>query len=241
MNKRSKLKLIVGVIFVIIIVAALFVYLDFSMSRKVARETYLAADSFTVGLDYSGIIEEQYIQEGDKIENGDELFKIRSSTLSQARDNDDFDTDSLLYTLDDDGTILVTSAADGQVQEINYSEGAFVPANSTVATINTQKSLYVIATYALSSPDYGQLTKQNKIDVYFPDGTKQEGEIFDIALETSEEEVLTIVKARVDETKVNTEVFTVGTPLESTLYLDTDTWYEKITNFIKELFQPRET
>lgn len=240
MSIMSRLKLIMGVIVVLMLATGLFLYLDFSMSKKVARETYLQADSFTVGLDYSGIVERQFVDDGDIIKTGDQLFEVRSSTLQQAIEDDEIAEASLLYATTGDGTIMVTSAADGKVQKVDYRTGAFVPANSTIATVNNENALYAQASFALTSPDYARLSKQSKLEVVMPDNTMIEAQIYDITLDKSENgsEVLTTVRARIDAKKVNTEVFSIGTPLRSTLYLDTETWYSRLVEAGKKLFEP---
>lgn len=240
MKFLSKLKLIVGVLLVLLVAAGLFLYLDFSMSRKTAQETYLQADSFTVGVDYSGIVEKQFVDDGDVIKSGDRLFEVRSSTLEKAIEDNDVARGSLLYSTTESGTVDITSAADGKVQKVDYRAGSFVPANNTMATINNENALYAQASFLLTSPDYARLSKQSKLEVVLPDSTKIDARIYDITLDKSDDgkEVLTTIRAKIDPKKVNTEVFAVGTPLESTLYLDTETWYSRIVEYAKKLFEP---
>lgn len=238
MNKKTKLKFIGGILFVVALCAALFVYLDYSMSRVDSIDAQLDSDTYTVGIDYSGIIEKQYIDEGSYIKSGDPLFELRSPTLSDAIKGNEIAKSSLLYTVTDEGLVLISAAAPGQVQTLSFKEGAFVPANSQIAVINIEDKLYISATYKLSSPDYARLSKNSKVSVTFPDNKKVEGTVYDITLATANKEVLTTVRARFNNDDINTTAFSVGTPVKTVLRFDFDTWYNKLVSGVQSLIRP---
>lgn len=238
MNFTSRIKFFIGIISVIVIAMGLFVYLDYSMSRVHSTDAQLSSDTYTVGIDYSGIVEKQYVDEGAYIKTNDPLFEVRSSTLADAIRNNEVAKSSLLYSVTDEGRVLISAAANGQIQTIKYRAGAFVPANSELAVVNTENGMYVNATYKLSSPDYARLNNKSKIAVTFPDNKKLEGSVYDISLETIDKEVFTTVRARINQDDVNRVAFTVGTPVETTLFLDTKTWYSQISHGIQSLFNP---
>ncbi len=239
MKFTTRLKFLGGIIAVIVIAAGLFVYLDYSMSRLPSVEAQLQSDTYTVGVDYSGIIEKQYVDDGAHIKKDDPLFEIHSSTLAEAIRNNEVAKSSLLYTVNDDGNVLVSAAANGQVQTIKYREGAFVPANSEIAIVNIENGLYVSATYKLSSPDYARLNNKSKLEVTLPDNKTLEGTIYGVSLATVDKEVLTTVRAHINQGDINKAAFSVGTPVEATLYLDTKTWFSRISNSVQSLFQPK--
>lgn len=238
MKKSSKFRFIAGIIAVILVFASLFVYLNYSMSRVDSTIALLRSDTYTVGIDYSGIIEKQFIDEGAYVKTGDPLFELRSPTLSDAIRNNVVAKSSLLYSLTSTGLANITAAAPGQVQSIAYRQGAFVPANSQIAIINIENKLYVEATYKLSSPDYSRLNTNSKLTIVFPDNNRIEGSVYDFKLATVNSEVLTTVRARFNQSAINTTTFTVGTPLKTTLFLDSDTWYNTIKKQIQLLIQP---
>ncbi len=238
MKPLIRLKFFAGIVTVIAICAGLFVYLDFSMSRVSSLTAQLQSEYYTVGVDYSGIVEDQYVDEGAYIKTGDPLFEIRSSTLTDAIKNNEIAKSSLLYSVSEKGTVQVAAAANGRIQTINYRKGAFVPANSEIAIVNSENALYVSATYKLSSPDYARISNKSKLSVTLPDNKRIEGSVYDISLKTVDDEVLTTVKAKVDQDAINRAAFSVGTPVESVLYLDTDTWYNRISTAIANLFKP---
>lgn len=239
MNLLTRLRFLTGVIIVLLICGGLFVYLDYSMSRAESRSAQLNADTFAVGVGYSGIIEKQYISEGDQVKKGDPLFELRSPTLADAIKNDEVSKSQLLYKLTDNGNILLTAAADGKVQTIEYRAGAFVPANDQIAIVAIDRSLYVNATYKLSPPDYAQVSRTSKVDVTLPDGKKLSGTVYDISLTKKDDEVETTIRARLPQEDINNMTFGIGTPVDATLHLTSDTWYSKIVTNITNLFQPK--
>lgn len=207
------------------------------MSRVVSTDARLQSATFTVGVGYSGIIERQLVEEGDQIKAGDVLFELRSPTLSEALRNNEISQSSLLYDMTDDGKIKLSAAANGTVHKINYREGAFVPANSEIAVINAENALYVSAVFKLSPPDYAKVRNGNTVIVRLPDNTRVSGPAYGITLESAsgQDRIYTTVKIRVDQTAIN-PLFTVGTPVEATLYLDTQTWYNRITSAVRSIF-----
>lgn len=239
MKFTTRLKFLGGIIAVILASAGLFVYLDYSMSRLPSVEAHLQSDTYTVGVDYSGIIEKQHVDNGAHIKKGDPLFEIHSPTLAEAIRNNEVAKSSLLYTVEDSGKILISAAANGQVQTVKYRQGAFVPANSEIAVINVENGLYVSAAYKLSSPDYARLNNNSKLAVTLPDNKTFEGTVYDVSLATVDKEVLTTVRAHINQDDINKAVFSAGTPIETTLYLDTTTWFSRISNFVQSLFQPK--
>lgn len=237
MKFTVRLKFIVGILFVIALCGALFIYLEYSMARIHSVSARLDSDSYTVGIDYSSIVEKQYVEENAYVKKGDPLFEVRSSSLSDAVRSNQVAASSLLYSISPGGAVTITATADGRVQSISQRVGTFVPANSELAKITLKDGLYISAKYKLSSPDYARIGMGTLVAITLPDGVKVEGKVYDISLNTSDKEVYTTVKARVDQTKIN-PVFSVGTPVETVLYLNNDTLYTSLVRYVQKLFQP---
>ena len=235
MKVKTRLKFILGIISVLALGGALFVYLEYSMSKIVSVEAQLQSDTFTVGVGYSGIVEEQFVDEGDYIKADDPLFELRSPTLAEAIKNDEVAKSSLLYSTTDDGKVLVSASASGRMQKINYRKGAFVPANSEIAVVNEESALYVKASFKLSPPDYAKVKNGSKVLITLPDNTKLTGTVAGIELNTTDKEVYTTIRVALSQHEINDEVFSVGTPVESTLHLDGKTWYRRIIDGIRAL------
>ncbi len=241
MTWKNRFKFTMGILVTIGLVGALFVYLNYSMSRVASHTAQLAADAYSVGVDYSGILDKSYVQAGQKVQKGDKLFEIRSAALATSLSQRQVTSGTLLFGLTSDGDVLVTASKQGTVRKINYQIGSFVPANSEIASVSLDGSLYVLATYKLSSPDYARINYDSVVVVTLPDNRTAEGKIFDVSLghSDSEKQVETIVKARLNPKDVNTAVFVPGTPVETTWQLDTDTWYNTIVQAINSLIRPQ--
>lgn len=238
MKFTTRMKFVFGLIVVAAMCGGLFLYLEHSMARIHSVEAHIGSDSYAVGIDYSSIVEKQYVEENAYIKTGDPLFELRSSSLAEAIRNNQIAEAALLYSVTPRGTVLITAAADGRVQQVSQRVGAFVPANTELAVINLKDGLYISATYKLSSPDYARIGMGSRIVITLPDGVKIDGSVYDISLETIDKEVHTTVKARIDQSKVNQVVFTVGTPVESILYLNNDTLATRLGHYVQQLFQP---
>lgn len=239
MSFFSRLKLLGGILLVIVICGALFLYLEHSMSQASSREAYVDSDSYTVGMDYSGIVEAQYKKEGDAVKAGDALFEIRSSSLSDAIRNGQVTAANLLYSVNAQGLVVITASANGRVREITHGQGTFVPANEKLATIDLTDGAYVRATYKLSAPDYARLGTNSRVVATLPDGTHAEGTVYDVSFATVNQEVLTTVRARIDTSKVNHWLLASGTPVQTVLYLDDNSMYSQLSRWASSMINGR--
>lgn len=234
----ARLRLLIGIVFVITLVGALFLYLNYAMSVVSSRSASLQADMNAVSVEYGGVIKKQYVEVGSTVKKNDPLFELTSSELSEALRTDRISTESLLFSVTETGDILLRASNSGVLRQVNFAEGAFVPANSPIATIAIDGSSYVTAKYSLQAPDYARINRDNDVSVTLPDNTRLDAEVFDISLEQNGDKVFTIVKARFkDDTKIS-PIFSVGTPVTSSWQLENNSWYTTILDSIKRLIRP---
>ncbi|HWT40471.1 MAG TPA: HlyD family efflux transporter periplasmic adaptor subunit [Dongiaceae bacterium] len=239
MKFTTRLKFFIGVIVVLVIVGLLVSYLVYSMSVAHSSKAVLAADASTIGTDYAGLIVKQNVEEGDKVQKGQTLFEIKSAQLESDLANRVVLPSSLPFSLNpDNDDILLKASDDGVVQKINYRQGSFVPIGGIVATVNTVGSLYVVANFKLSPPDYARISKDSKLEVTFPDNTKMQATVFSITLAANGDHVDTVVKARLKNADISDFRFSVDTPVQATLQLSTAPWYQILLNGVRQLFQP---
>lgn len=239
MTFGSRLRLIIGIIFVVAIVAALAFYLTSIMSVAKSTKAELDAASISIGTDYPGLIVKQNVEEGDKVTKGQVLFEIQSTQLNEVLTNGTVLASSLPFTVDPKTNYIQLKASDdGVVDKINYRAGSYAPAGGIVASVYTVKSLYVTAHFRLSPPDYARIDKTSKIDLRMPDNTTKQATIFSISLVRNGDSVDTVVKARLKNTDITDFRFSVGTPVEATMQLGKTTWYEGLITYITQLFKP---
>jgi len=235
----SRLKLIFGIFVVIVIVGALALYLNSIMSVSQSSKAELAADSTSIGTDYPGLVVKQNVEIGDTVSKGEVLFEIQSAQLNEAITTRNLAVASLPFSVDPTTNYIQLKANDdGVIEKIAYHEGSYAPAGGIVASVNTVGSLYVVAHFRLSPPDYARISKTNKMNIRLPDNSTQDATIFSIALVSNGDNVDTVVKARIKNANISDFRFSVGTPVEATLQLNQDNWYQGLFTFIEQLFKP---
>lgn len=239
MKFTSRLKFIIGILFVVLLVGTLTLYLNSIMSVADSSKAELAADSTSIGTDYPGLIVKQNVEEGDRVTKGQVLFEIQSAQLSEALADKSVTEASLPVTLNPTNkNIELTANDDGVIEKITYRAGSYAPAGGIVATVNTVGSLHVVANFRLSPPDYARISKSSKVSLKFPDNSTQEATVFSISLVRSGEGVNTVVKARLKDADISDFRFSVGTPVQATLQLSQDTWYQSLFKSVERLFKP---
>jgi multidrug efflux pump subunit AcrA (membrane-fusion protein) len=131
---------------------------------------------------------------------------------------------------------VITATNAGQVQDIAYADGAFVPANSTIATVQEAGTMYVAADFLLSAKDYARIPAQAELQIVLPNNQKITAAVSEIKVSTENGEARTIIKAYSDELANGTGLFAVGTPVESTLILTNDGIVTDVTNTVTGWF-----
>ncbi|MNH50234.1 p-hydroxybenzoic acid efflux subunit AaeA [compost metagenome] len=239
MNILSRFRFLIGIVFVVLIVVALVLYLNYSMSIARASKAELAADTSSIGTDYAGLVVKQSAEVGDRVTKGQTLFELQSSKLAEELDNKSVTEASLSFDVDPDTQhILLKANNDGVVDKINYRVGSFVPTGGVIATVNMVDSIYATGYFQLSPPDYARINKDNKVTVTLPDNSTREATIFSISLVRSGDNVDTVVKARLKGADLNDVRFSVGTPVEARLRLGEETWYQSLSRYVTNLLQP---
>ncbi len=239
MTLGSRLRLIIGIIFVVAIVAALAFYLTGIMSVAKSTKAELDAASISIGTDYPGLVVKQNVEEGDKVTKGQVLFEIQSAPLNADLTSGSVLASTLPFNVDPKTNyIQLVASDDGVVDKINYRAGSYVPAGSIVASVYTVKSLYVTANFRLSPPDYARIDKSSQIDLLMPDNTTKQATIFSISLVRNGDGVDTVVKARLKNADISDFRFSVGTPVDATMQLGKTTWYQGLITYVEQLFKP---
>lgn len=235
----ARLRFLLGLLFIVGIVAALFLLLNYAMSNKSSHKATLETDAYVIKSEYGGVLRRQFVTPGDEVKEGDQLFEISSPSLTDALKNDRANEDSLLFEVASNGNMILLANAPGVVQQINYTDGSYIEVNTDIATIATQNARYVVAYYLLNAPDYARINRDNPIKVTLPDNKRFEAKVFDINLEQDGEQVFTVVRARLPENASILPTFTSGTPVSTTWQLDNSDWQVRLFDFVRQLTEPR--
>jgi multidrug resistance efflux pump len=244
MKTSGKVRLFIGIVTVFIIVGLLTVWLNASMSTSSSIKAELDAQARSVGTDYSGLVVKQEVEEGQSVKENDLLFEIDSQQLKQSLANGTVKAESLTVKLNPDNkNVQLRANNSGVIDEIMFREGAYVPGNAVVATMYVVDSLFVKAHFQLSPNDYARIEKGTPMEVLFPDNTRKEATITTVNLESSEdkENVDTVITAKITDVDMSDFRFTVGTPVNATLHLKQNAWYQDVFTFVQRLFTPQES
>ncbi len=168
MTWRKRIGLIVGLIFVLALSAGLTMYVNNNNGKITGMSASLMATDYPVGTDYSGTITKQYVKVGDAVKPGQPLFEIESPILARDLAQGLVTKDSLSHELKGNNTLVITATNSGQVDSVAFTAGAFVPANSTIATVQQVGTMYVSADFVLTAKDYARLPTNATMDVLLP-------------------------------------------------------------------------
>lgn len=236
MTWRKRIGLALGLLSVVVLAAGLTMIVNNNSGKVAGKSASLMAEDYPVGTDYSGTITEQYVKVGDQVQAGQPLFEVQSATLERDLAQGLVNKDNLTYEVKDDNTLVITATNAGQVQDVAYADGAFVPANSTIATVQEAGTMYVAADFLLSAKDYARIPADAALDIVLPNNQTITAQVTEIKVSTENGEARTIIKANSDELANGTGLFAVGTPVQATLHLTNDGIVTDVTNTVTGWF-----
>ncbi len=239
MSFWARLKFVCGLIVVFLLVALLTLYANAALSVVHASRAELGADGTTIGVDYAGHVINQYATGGEVVKKDELLFVVNSPTLTADVANHTIAASSLPYKFDaSTGNISVRSNQAGVVDKVNYQVGSFVPTGAVLATVDTLGSLYIAGHFHLTPPDYARVRQGGSMQITFPDNSKATGTVYSIALQGSGHTVDTVVRARLQSGASSAIKFPVGTPVEASLKLTQQTWWQQLKRQVTKLVNP---
>lgn len=237
MSWRKRIGLALGLLSVILLAAGLTGVVNYNAGKVESQSASLAAEDYPVGTDYSGTITAQYVHVGDTVAAGQPLFEVESANLQRDLAQGLVNKDNLTHEIKDDKTLVITATNAGQVEEINYAQGAFVPANSTIATVQEAGTMYLEADFLLSAKDFGRISNDATVDVVLPNNQQISATVKQLQVRTDDGQARTTIRAYSDDLASGTGLFTVGTPVQATLYLTNDGVVTDVTNTVTGWFE----
>lgn len=236
MTWRKRIGLAAGLLAVIVLAAGLTMIVNDNSGKIDGKSASLVAEEYPVGTDYSGTITQQFVQVGDEVKAGQPLFEVQSAGLERDLAQGLVTPENLTHEVKNDNTLVITATNAGQVDDIAYANGAFVPSNSTIATIQEAGTMYVEADFLLSAKDYARIPKNANVDITLPNNQQIEAKVSQINVSTENGEARTVVKAHSDQLANGTGLFAVGTPVQATLHLKNDGVVTDVTNTVTGWF-----
>lgn len=146
-----------------IVFGALFFKYD-RQSNVVSDNGQVDGDTYAVGVDYTGVVTDVFLSQGDIVQGGETVATIKSSTLIERLNESTIQTEDLVFSLNENQEIVLVASQPGRVQKINFARGSFIPANSELALIS-EKDLYVTADFAIPQSDFYTLEGDVSADI----------------------------------------------------------------------------
>lgn len=224
MTWRGRIRLGLGLLGVVALTAVLTMVLNARNGVVESRSAALAAETYPVGTDYGGTLVAQLVQIGDQVAAGQPMFELRSSAVQRDVAQRLVDTGALPYELRADGTLVLAASDAGRVASLTYPLGSFVPANSTIATVQRAGSLYIEGEFVLTAQDYARLAPDATLEVLLPSNRSVDAQVRRIQVQTEDGEARTEVEAYSAQLGDATAdgLFAVGSPVTATLHLRND-------------------
>ncbi|MBI5160749.1 MAG: HlyD family efflux transporter periplasmic adaptor subunit [Micrococcales bacterium] len=225
MTWASRMKLTVGVIVVVALVAIFTVVFTQRQSEVVSSSASIQAQRYEVGTEYSGDVIKQNVRVGDAVKAGDTLFEVRSSTVAEALSTDPARfASSGSYTVSPDGTMSFVATGDGTVSKVGAQVGTFVPNGTVLATIDRAGSLFVESDYRLTPRDYERIERGARVGLMLPDRTTIPGTVDRVTVQTVNGVARTRIRVVSDRLREGARggLIAPGTPIEATLSLRQD-------------------
>ncbi len=236
MSWRKRIGLATGLLFVLVLAAGLTMIVNYNSGKVDSKSASLSAEDYPVGTDYSGTVTAQYVHVGDHVEAGQPLFEVESATLQRDIAQGLVNKDNLTHEVKNDNTLVITATNGGQVDQIQYAQGAFVPANSTIASVQEAGTMYVEADFLLSAKDYSRIPSGATVDIVLPNNQQISATVQQLQVHTEDGQARTTVRAYSDELASGTGLFAVGTPVQVTLHLTNDGVVTDVTKTVTGWF-----
>lgn len=238
MTWLTRMKLLIGVAAVLALVGALSLRLDAEVRTVHGLQGALAAEDYEVGTDYAGVLVDQYVAPGDEVEPGDPLFALQSNRLRRDLASGLIRPEDSTYRIRDENTLMFRAATAGTVRDVDYVEGAFVPANTPIASLEVADTMFVTAQFQLRPAEYALLREARTMTVTLPNGTAIPATITDVSVEAGDNIAHTTVRAEAADLSDH-GLFGAGTPVSTSIQLPNHGLRASLGDLVTGLLTPR--
>lgn len=225
MTWGNRLRLLIGVVFVLVVCAALTLIVNQRERQAFSSNATVQAVQYQVGSDYGGIMVEQYVEPEGEVSMGDELFTISSFSLQKDLANGLDPVSTTAYEVDaETGLVTYLASADGSLEDFDARQGGYVPGGETVAVITQEDTQFVEAQFRLQPVDYARIRVGGRADVELPNRETLRGRVSAISVETADGIAYATVEIQVPEldSDAYADFAQPGSPVSVTLTLQDD-------------------
>ncbi len=219
---RKIASIIIGILVITAVSGAGLVYSNDQAHHLSADKAELVSSMYTIGTPFGGAAQSVSVENGALVEAGQEILRLQSATLQQARETARFNETGVGYRMEGVDVIVFTATAPGRIRGLDIGAGSFVSANTIMATVDIKDTLALSASFTMSPRDYARLSIGAPITVDLPDSTTVVAEVYDVEFRASTtDNAATVIKARSADLE-SRSTFTSGAPVTARLKLDND-------------------
>ncbi len=219
MTWENRLRLTLGVLGVIAMVAALTLIFNQRQNQIASVTGAVDADQYTVGADYAGTVVEQEVEQGDVVTQGQRLFVVQSLALKESLSNGLAVPDTDAYRVNAKlGAITYYAVTDGQITELNARLGNSVSGGS-LATISAGNR-FVVADFKLVPRDYARVHSGSPARIRLANDELVYGTVEQVSASTGESGTVSTIRITSDSlTTVTAALAAPGAPVNVTIEL----------------------
>ena len=225
MTWSNRLRLLGGLLTVVVAVAAATFHLNDSQARVVSSSAQVAAESYSVGSPYAGVVVEQLVEVDAAVAEGDPLFLVDSANLQRDLAQKIVPPRTVQEDIDPDGYLVVRATGPGTVTAVRGEVGTFVQESTEMATVQRAGSVYVEAEYLLTPQQYARIGESPRATVVLPDRTRITGDITDVSVQEHDGQSLVVVAVHSDKlvaAEAEDRLVSAGAPVVADLHLEND-------------------
>lgn len=239
MTWANRLKLALGLVLTLAVVAAGTVIFTQRQQRAVSATASILAESYPVGTDYGGIVTHQYASVGDEVATGDPLFEVNSLQLRRDIASGYVVDPAVIAGIDGDGTSTIVATVDGTVATVSVSQGGFAQAGGVLAAVDRAGSLFVEAEFLLTARDYARIVEGTEAELLLPNQDTLAGKVTRIDVATVDGHALSTVRIESAELAASSAsgLFQSGTPVSATIRLRDDGLFSGVGDAVHDLLR----
>lgn len=187
MTWGNRLRLVLGVVVVLVVCAALTLVVNQRERQAFSANATVEAVQYQVGSDYGGIMVEQFVEPGDEVLEGDELFTVSSFSLQKDLSNGLEPVSTAAYEVrPETGLVTYLASADGTLEDFETRQGGYLAGGETIAVITQQATQFVEAQFQLQPVDYARIRVGGRADVELPDRETLRGTVSSISAQAAD-------------------------------------------------------
>jgi multidrug resistance efflux pump len=225
MTWRNRFRLLGGLLTVVVVVAAATFHLNDSQARVESSTARIAAESYTVGTPYAGVVVERMVEVDTVVAEGDPMFLIDSANLQRDLAQEASPPRMIADDVDPSGYLIVRASSAGTVTDLEGEVGTFVQDSTEMATVQREGSAYVEAAFVLTTQQYARIGENPRATVVLPDQETITGDVAEFTVEDQDGQsrmVVAIESPEIVAAEAGNRLVSAGAPVEAELHLEND-------------------